>query len=98
MKQEYRDVRFLVNSAAEIPERFGIVTACNPNGAIASKEENRVATERLRSQLRTGGFQSFEVTGCSPASMDAPADGSSLSHVQAALRCGNVFWQAFPKS
>jgi hypothetical protein len=52
MNPAYHRVRF----KAELPEgglpvRFGIVTACNPDGHAASDAENAAATETFRAQL-----------------------------------------------
>lgn len=47
-------------------ERFGVVTACNPDGVKQSDEANRLADEELREYLLQAGLQSFRVTGGSP--------------------------------
>ena len=66
MKPEYQQTRFLVEGHAPVPERFGVVTACNPDGVTVDDEQNKAATENLRSHLAGAGFQFFRVTGCSP--------------------------------
>lgn len=65
MKPEYQQTRFLVPGLDQVPLRFGVVTACNPNGVTVGDEQNRAATERLRSALASAGFHFFAVTGCS---------------------------------
>lgn len=47
-------------------ERFGVVTACNPDGVTVDDEQNKAATESLRNHLAGAGLQFFSVTGCSP--------------------------------
>lgn len=66
MKPEYQRIRFLVEPLDALPQSFGVITAYNPEGATASNEQNRAATERLRAALTSAGFQIFGVTGCSP--------------------------------
>jgi hypothetical protein len=66
MKPEFQQVRFLVEKMGQTPVRFGIVTACNPDGVTVSDDENRSATERLRAYLKENALTYFEVTGCSP--------------------------------
>lgn len=66
MKQEYQNTRFLVQGSEKVPTRFGVVTACNPNGVTVSDEQNKIATERLRNHLAGAGYSFFSVTGCSP--------------------------------
>ena len=66
MKSEYQQTRFLVDETGPVPDQFGVVTACNPDGATVGDEQNRAATERLRSQLANEGLHFFPVTGCSP--------------------------------
>jgi hypothetical protein len=66
MKPEYQQTRFLVPELDQVPARFGVVTACNPDGVTVGDEQNRAATECLRSALASAGFHFFPVTGCSP--------------------------------
>ena len=66
MKPEYQQVRFLAPGMAQIPAKFGIVTACNPDGVTVTDKENRRATDRLRAYLESNALTYFEVTGCSP--------------------------------
>jgi len=49
------------------PERFAVITACNPVGnRQASPEENQRANARLLGALRAAGHAPFAVTGASP--------------------------------
>jgi hypothetical protein len=66
MKPEYPQTRFLVEKIKSLPPRFGVVTACNPNGVHVDDEKNKAATERLRNHLESAGYNFFRVTGCSP--------------------------------
>lgn len=66
MKPEYQQIRFLVQAVDQLPARFGVVTACNPNGITVSDEQNRAATDRLRIHLVNEGLEFFPATGCSP--------------------------------
>jgi hypothetical protein len=67
MNPEYKRTRFLARPpAGGFPARFGVVTACNPNGMIADETRNAAATEKLRQELIGAGREFFPVTGCSP--------------------------------
>ena len=67
MNPEYYRTRFLASPPVEgIPIRFGIVTACNPNGVVVDAAQNAAATSELRRQLQDSGRVFFPVTGCSP--------------------------------
>jgi hypothetical protein len=49
--------------ASGLPPRFGIVTACNPNSAIAADDANKKADEELKRQLVAACLPHFRVTG-----------------------------------
>jgi hypothetical protein len=66
MKPEYHQTRFLAPELDQVPARFGVVTACNPDGVTVGDEQNSAATERLRNTLARSGYTFFPVTGCSP--------------------------------
>jgi hypothetical protein len=67
MNRAYQRVRFRAElPEGGMPERFGIVTACNPDGRVASAADNATATESLRTELADGGRKFFPVTGGSP--------------------------------
>jgi hypothetical protein len=99
MNPEYKQVRFLVSPSAEIPERFGIVTAYNPNGIDADEAQNLTATENLRRQLLNEHFKFFKVTGCSPdLRHQEPGFGIASDNHEAIIVLGRaweqqaVFW------
>ena len=67
MNPEYKRSRFLAcPPEGGVPIRFGVVTACNPNGVVAGEAQNVAATAILRRQLQDAGRTFFHVTGCSP--------------------------------
>lgn len=67
MNPAYRHVRFRAELPhGGLPVRFGIVTACNPDGGIQPDAENEARTRELGSELRTAGVPHFPVTGGSP--------------------------------
>lgn len=67
MNSEYKRTRFIASPPPDgFPTRFGVITACNPNGHIASDEQNIAETEKLREVLIHTGKHVFAVTGCSP--------------------------------
>jgi hypothetical protein len=49
--------------AGVLPERFGVVTACNPYGRTVDDAENERATAALRSEIARAGHGFFPVTG-----------------------------------
>lgn len=48
---------------SELPQNFGIVTACNPFGQVITNEANQERTRRLHERLDSLGCQHFPVTG-----------------------------------
>jgi len=95
MNPAYHRVRF----KAELPEgglpvRFGIVTACNPDGRSASDTENAAATEALRAELAGGAEVFFPVTGGSADFVHAePGFGISLNTRAEAVALGRRWRQ-----
>lgn len=100
MNPGYHQVRF----KAELPEdalpvRFGIVTACNPDGRSVSDTENAAATEGFRAELAGGAAVFFPVTGGSADFVHAePGFGIALNTRAEAITLGRrwrqeaVFW------
>lgn len=100
MNPAYQQVRF----KAELPEgglpvRFGIVTACNPDGRAATAVDNAAATEALRVELVGGAEVFFPVTGGSADFVHAePGFGIALKSRAEAVALGRrwrqeaVFW------
>jgi Protein of unknown function (DUF3293) len=100
MNPAYQQVRF----KAELPEgglpmRFGIVTACNPDGRSTSAAENAAATEALRGELTGGAEVFFPVTGGSADFVHAePGFGIALNTRAESVALGRrwrqeaVFW------
>ncbi len=96
----YQQVRF----KAELPEgalpvRFGIVTACNPDGRPAGAATNTAVTEGLRVELAGGSAAFFPVTGGSADFVHAePGFGIVLKTRAEAVVLGRqwrqeaVFW------
>ncbi len=54
---------FWTDSKEPLPERFIVVTACNPDGVIAPKQWSDDADARLRAELTRDGHCHFRVTG-----------------------------------
>ena len=68
MRPEYFEVWFGCSlNPSELPEQFGVVTACNPQGEPHSPEWNQAAQERFRERLikiaNSRAIQVFPVTG-----------------------------------
>jgi len=68
MRPEYFEVWFGCSlNPSELPEQFGVVTACNPQGEPHSPEWNQAAQERFRERLskiaNSRALQVFPVTG-----------------------------------
>src|SRR5436190_3361522 len=67
MNPEYKRTRFMAcPPPGGLPDRFGVVTACNPNGGVVDEAQNVTATATLRRQLEDTNWTFFLVTGCSP--------------------------------
>ena len=66
MNPAYKHTRFLAcPPASGLPQRFGVVTACNSNGDVVDEAQNVAATTTLRRQLENANRTFFPVTGCS---------------------------------
>lgn len=64
MNPAYAQVRFRAElPLGGLPERFGIVTAWNPEGLPASPEANQADAERLAARVESLGIPAFPVTG-----------------------------------
>lgn len=60
----YFDAHFRsTRAAADLPARFGVLTACNPFGQIIGDSENADRTELLRRKLESLHVSHFPVTG-----------------------------------
>jgi len=100
MNPEYRHTRFLASPpAGGFPTRFGVVTACNPNGVMVAEDKNAEATSKLFQQLQNAGRTFFPVTGCSPdLSHQEPGFGLVCHTAEEVLELGRaweqeaVFW------
>jgi hypothetical protein len=67
MNSEYKRTRFIATPPpGGFPSRFGVITACNPDGRIVTDEENAASTAKLRQHLIETEMVFFPVTGCSP--------------------------------
>jgi len=65
MNQEaYKQAHFLIDPAIkDLPDSFGIVTSCNPNGEEVGSAENLRLDRELGSLLSSTGSDHFRVTG-----------------------------------
>jgi hypothetical protein len=67
MNPAYANVRFRAEPPAEgLPNRFGVVTAWNPDGVTADALSNQTANARLEAILQAEALPYFPVTGGSP--------------------------------
>lgn len=100
MNPAYQTTRF----RAELPHggqpvRFGVVTACDPEGVVSDSALNATATAALRAGLEREGAAFFPVTGGSPDFSHAePGFGIVLGTLAEAVALGRrwrqeaVFW------
>lgn len=95
MNPSYQNAHFRAElPPAGLPSRFGIITACNPEGQDVSDEENILATERLRSDLMQEGLVMFPVTGGSADFSHAePGFGVLLKSLEETVQWGQRFRQ-----
>ncbi len=94
MNPAYAHVRFrAVLPAGGLPERFGIVTACNPDGIDSPEADNQAATLRLQSILADEGLTHFPVTGGSPDFTHAEPGFGILATRERCLALGREFRQ-----
>lgn len=63
--REYLKTHFVTDLPPGWPEKYGIVTAYNPNGQPATEAENVEADSRLKQRLNALGLRHFRVTGTS---------------------------------
>jgi hypothetical protein len=100
MNPAYQQVRFKAQlPEGGLPVRFGIVTACDPDGRSASAADNAAVTERLRRELARGTTTFFPVTGGSPNFLHAePGFGVVATTAEEIVALGRdwrqeaVFW------
>ena len=64
MRKEYLATYFVADLPPEgLPERFGVITAYNPDGQLALESENVQADAKLKDCLETAKLCYFRVTG-----------------------------------
>src|SRR6266699_6535061 len=63
LRKEYFAAYFASDTRDALPPSFGIVTACNPKGKVATDERNEAADSELESYLQTTRLPHFRVTG-----------------------------------
>lgn len=96
MNPEYKRIRFHVGPlTVGFPTRFGVITACNPNGVITDDAENVSATANLAQQLADAGRVFFQVTGCSPDLVhQEPGFGVVAESAEEVVKLGRAWRQA----
>ena len=63
-RESYRQAHFLIKPAIkDLPDSFGIVTACNPDGEEVGSAENLRLDRELVSLLSSSAVKNFRVTG-----------------------------------
>ena len=76
-----------------LPERFDIVTACNPDGIDAPEADNQAANIRLQVILAGEGLSHFPVTGGSPDFAHAEPGFGIIADQTRCLALGQEFRQ-----
>ena len=66
MNAEYFRVIFINDEINSFPEKFGIITACNPKDQILSASENRARNLQLKKQIIQKMDLCGEIVGSSP--------------------------------
>lgn len=99
MNPAYRNARFRADLPhGGLPERFAVITACNPDGKTISEAENRARTVGLRDQLERLGHEAFPVTGYDAGSAHQEPGFGVLCPLATAYAIGNaldqeaIFW------
>ncbi|MDA7520876.1 DUF3293 domain-containing protein [bacterium] len=99
MNPEYRNTKFLTDLNRPLPEKFGVVTSCNPNGQTVSPEENIRLIQCLKDELESTEEAFFPVAGCSPdQSHQEPGFGIVFSSEDRIIELGRkwqqeaIFW------
>ncbi len=99
MNPAYRQARFRAELPhGGLPERIAVITACNPEGKIASEAENRQRTAGLHDQLARLGHEAFPVTGYDAGSPHQEPGFGVLCPLANAYAIGNalnqeaIFW------
>ena len=95
MNPAYRHARFRVGElpGGGLPERFSIVTACNPHGRTHPEAENALRTETLRQHLVDENLDHFSVTGYDLQSPHAEPGFGIVCEPSVALALGRVWEQ-----
>jgi hypothetical protein len=94
MNPSYLDVRFRFEPPPiGLPECFGIVTACNPDGLSADEMSNQKANARLADLLQAEGRVFFPVTGGSPDFTHAEPGFGIVAELARILELGRDFRQ-----
>lgn len=96
MNPAFRTARFRCEVRREdVPDRFAIITAYNPEDRICSDEANRRADLELAEELDRAGCRRFRVTGGSPDFSHSEAGwGCEIRSLESALLLGCHFRQA----
>ena len=100
MNPEYENAYFrAVPPTNGWPRSFGVITACNPDGKIATDDENADATNQLRLELQSAKLEHFPVTGGSKDFTHAePGFGVVFPSQEVAIAWGRryrqeaIFW------
>jgi hypothetical protein len=99
MNPAYRHARFRAEIPhGGMPDAFGVVTACNPNGKTIADAENISRTEAFREKLETLGLEHFPVTGYDPLTPHEEAGFGVVCDPETALAFGReweqeaIFW------
>ena len=95
MNPEYTTTLFLASPpTGGFPIRFGVVTACNPQGRIVDEAMNMAATQQLCRQLQDAERVFFPVTGCSPdLTHQEPGFGIVFRSTKETVTLGQVWHQ-----
>lgn len=94
LKPEYFDAVFCgVVPGAGWPERFAIITACNPDGETVDDATNATTTRRLFERLAACGYDPWEVIGGSADARHQEAGFGVVCSLEAGIRLGREFRQ-----
>jgi hypothetical protein len=81
-----------------MPDSFGVVTACNPDGIATTDAENISRAEAFRERLESLGLVHFPVTGYDPQTPHEEAGFGVVCDLVVALAFGRewkqeaIFW------
>jgi len=94
MNPAYLEVRFRFDPPQTgLPECFGIVTACNPDGLTTDEMSNQKANARLADLLHAEGRVFFPVNGGSPDFTHAEPGFGIVAELARVLELGREFRQ-----